>query len=89
MALVGAVLAFAWPVVQDGISIIANLVRDAGSIGTFLYGLIERALIPFGLHHVFYTPFWFGSLLKVSFSKWICCKLLLVLILLTSFNYQA
>ena len=33
MALVGAVLAFAWPVVQDGISIIANLVRDAGTIG--------------------------------------------------------
>ena len=61
MALVGGVLAFAWPVVQDGISIVANLVRTSGSIGVFLYGLIERALIPFGLHHVFYTPFWYGS----------------------------
>ncbi|SFD04868.1 PTS transporter subunit EIIC [Clostridium uliginosum] len=61
MALVGAVLAFAWPVVQGGITHIANFVRDAGPIGTFLYGTIERALIPFGLHHVFYTPFWFGS----------------------------
>ena len=58
--------AFAWPVVQDGISIIANLVRDAGTIGTFLYGLIERALIPFGLHHVFYTPFWFGSFVEAN-----------------------
>ena len=58
MALVGAVLAFLWPIVQNGIGVIANLVRDAGFIGTFLYGLIERALIPFGLHHVFYTPFW-------------------------------
>ncbi|NFH92061.1 PTS glucose transporter subunit IIB [Clostridium botulinum] len=61
MAVVGAILAFLWPVVQDGIGVIANLVRNAGFIGTFFYGVIERALIPFGLHHVFYTPFWFGS----------------------------
>lgn len=66
MALVGAVLAFAWPVVQDGISIVANLVREAGTIGTFFYGVIERALIPFGLHHVFYTPFWFGSFVEAN-----------------------
>ena len=64
MALVGAILAFVWPVVQNGISVIANLVRDAGPIGTFFYGLIERALIPFGLHHVFYTPFWYGSFVE-------------------------
>ena len=61
MACTGAILAFIWPVIQNGIGVIANLVRDAGFIGTFFYGLIERALIPFGLHHVFYTPFWFGS----------------------------
>ncbi|WP_105177719.1 MULTISPECIES: PTS transporter subunit EIIC [Clostridium] len=61
MAIVGAILAFLWPVVQDGIGVIANLVRNAGFIGSFFYGVIERALIPFGLHHVFYTPFWFGS----------------------------
>ncbi|MBE6072461.1 MAG: PTS glucose transporter subunit IIB [Clostridium butyricum] len=64
MAFVGGILAFAWPVVQNGIGVIANLVRDAGFIGTFLFGLIERALIPFGLHHVFYTPFWFGSFVE-------------------------
>ncbi|NFG63335.1 PTS glucose transporter subunit IIB [Clostridium botulinum] len=61
MAVVGAILAFLWPIVQDGIGVIANAVRNAGFIGTFFYGVIERALIPFGLHHVFYTPFWFGS----------------------------
>lgn len=61
MAVIGAALAFLWPIVQDGIGIIANLVRNAGFIGSFFYGLIERALIPFGLHHVFYTPFWYGS----------------------------
>ncbi|MDU7440101.1 MAG: PTS transporter subunit EIIC, partial [Clostridium sp.] len=48
MAFVGAILAYLWPVVQNGIGMIANLVRDAGFIGTFFYGLIERALIPFG-----------------------------------------
>ena len=64
MAVVGAVLAFAWPVVQDGISVIAELVKNAGFIGSFLYGTIERALIPFGLHHVFYTPFWFSNFVE-------------------------
>ena len=64
MAVAGAMLAFAWPVVQSGITLIANFVRDAGPIGTFLYGTIERALIPFGLHHVFYTPFWYGSFVQ-------------------------
>ena len=64
MALVGAVLAFTWPLVQDGIGVIANLVRTSGSIGAFFYGLIERALIPFGLHHVFYTPFWYSSFVE-------------------------
>ena len=61
MAIVGAILAFIWPIVQNGIVALSQLVNNAGAIGTFLYGLIERALIPFGLHHVFYTPFWYGS----------------------------
>ena len=61
MAVVGALLAYIWPFVQDGIAVIALFVKNAGQIGTFLYGLIERALIPFGLHHIFYTPFWYGS----------------------------
>lgn len=64
MALVGAGLAFAWPMVQDAIAIIANIVKNAGVFGTFLFGLIERSLIPFGLHHIFYTPFWFGSFVE-------------------------
>ena len=60
-AVVGALLAYIWPFVQDGIAVIALFVKNAGPIGTFLYGLIERALIPFSLHHIFYTPFWYGS----------------------------
>lgn len=64
MAFVGAILAFTYPIIQDGISLIAELVRTSGSIGTFFYGLIERALIPFGLHHIFYTPFWYSSFVE-------------------------
>lgn len=64
MAVAGGVLAFAWPIVQDGIGLIATLVKNAGFVGSFLFGLIERSLIPFGLHHVFYTPFWFASFVE-------------------------
>lgn len=56
--IVGVVLFYVWPVVQTAISALGNLVLNSGYIGTWIYGIIERALIPFGLHHVFYIPFW-------------------------------
>lgn len=56
--IVGIVLFYVWPVVQTAISALGNLVLNSGYIGTWIYGIIERALIPFGLHHVFYIPFW-------------------------------
>ena len=56
--LVGVLMFFVWPVVQTGIAALGNLVLGSGYIGTWVYGIIERALIPFGLHHVFYMPFW-------------------------------
>ena len=55
---VGIVMFYVWPVVQNGIALLGNLVLGSGYIGTWIYGIIERALIPFGLHHVFYMPFW-------------------------------
>lgn len=55
---VGIVLFYLWPVIQTGISMLGNLVLKSGYAGTWIYGIIERALIPFGLHHVFYMPFW-------------------------------
>ena len=55
---VGIIMFFVWPVVQTGIAALGNLVLGSGYIGTWIYGIIERALIPFGLHHVFYMPFW-------------------------------
>lgn len=57
-ALVGVLMFFIWPPVQNAIYSVGDLVRVSGYAGTLLYGLMERALIPFGLHHVFYMPFW-------------------------------
>lgn len=55
---VGIVMYFVWPVIQTGIYGLGALVNSSGYVGTWIYGIIERALIPFGLHHVFYMPFW-------------------------------
>ncbi|MBO5212218.1 MAG: PTS transporter subunit EIIC [Clostridia bacterium] len=56
--IVGVLMFFIWPVVQGWIASLGTLVYKSGYAGTFIYGVIERALIPFGLHHVFYMPFW-------------------------------
>ncbi len=55
---VGIFMYFVWPVIQNGIYGLGALVNNSGYAGTWIYGIIERALIPFGLHHVFYMPFW-------------------------------
>lgn len=55
---VGIGLYFVWPAVQSGIYALGGLVTGSGYVGTLIFGLIKRALIPFGLHHVFYMPFW-------------------------------
>ena len=56
--IVGIIMFYVWPVVQGGIAQLGQLVLESGYVGTWIYGIIERALIPFGLHHVFYMPFW-------------------------------
>ncbi len=56
--LVGIAMYFIWPYIQRAIYSLGDLVLSSGYFGTFIYGTIERALIPFGLHHVFYMPFW-------------------------------
>ena len=56
--LVGVVMFFVWPYIQNGIYALGDLVLRSGYGGTLIYGFIERILIPFGLHHVFYLPFW-------------------------------
>ena len=55
---VGILMFFIWPPIQNLMYSIGGIVRASGYFGTFIYGVMERALIPFGLHHVFYLPFW-------------------------------
>lgn len=66
---VGIGMFYVWPVIQQGIYSVGDLVLSSGYAGTWVYGLLERALIPFGLHHVFYLPFWqtgVGGTLEVA-----------------------
>lgn len=54
----GVVMFFVWPAVQGVIFGAGGLVNKTGVIGTLIYGFILRMLGPFGLHHIFYLPFW-------------------------------
>lgn len=55
---VGILMFFLWPIIQQGIYRVGDIVLNSGYVGTWVYGTMERLLIPFGLHHVFYLPFW-------------------------------
>jgi len=55
----GVVMFFVWPVIQHGLAAAGNGEQRAGLAGTFIFGVVKRALIPFGLHHVWYAPFWY------------------------------
>lgn len=66
---VGILMFFIWPVIQTGIYAVGDVVLNSGYAGTWVYGFMERLLIPFGLHHVFYLPFWqtaVGGTLEVA-----------------------
>ncbi len=56
--LLGVVFAFIWPPLQTGIDMASNWVMNSAA-GPFFFGVIQRLLIPFGLHHIFQTPFYF------------------------------
>lgn len=55
---VGIILFYVWPLIQSVIFSISSLIMASGYVGTFIFGFMERVLIPYGLHHVFYIPFW-------------------------------
>ncbi|WP_110111706.1 glucose-specific PTS transporter subunit IIBC [Bacillus sp. CGMCC 1.16541] len=56
----GLVMVFLWPPIQNGLNAFSQTMLDANpTVAAFVFGLIERSLIPFGLHHIFYSPFWF------------------------------
>ena len=54
----GFIMYLVWPFIQAGIFQLGDIVKASGYFGTFFFGCCERALIPFGLHHIFYLPFW-------------------------------
>lgn len=67
--LIGILMFYIWPMIQNGIYAVGEVVLNSGYFGTWVYGLMERLLIPFGLHHVFYLPFWqtaLGGTLEVG-----------------------
>lgn len=67
--LIGIVMIYVWPIAQSGLNILShNMVDTNRTLAAFIFGVIERALIPFGLHHIFYSPFWFefGSYTNIA-----------------------
>lgn len=58
--ILGIVMYLVWPFAQDGLNAISHFMLETNrTLATFVFGVVERALIPFGLHHIFYSPFWF------------------------------
>ncbi|WP_242219160.1 glucose-specific PTS transporter subunit IIBC [Bacillus cereus group sp. BfR-BA-01380] len=58
--LLGILMCFIWPTIQGGLNSFSHHMIDTNrTLAAFIFGLIERSLIPFGLHHIFYAPFWF------------------------------
>lgn len=56
----GILMTFIWPPIQGGLNTLSeSMINTNLTLSAFIFGVIERALIPFGLHHIFYSPFWF------------------------------
>lgn len=53
---------YIWPIIQEGIGVLTKVIAESGEFGLFLYGMLERLLVPTGLHHLVYAPFQFGDL---------------------------
>ena len=52
----GVVSYIVWPFVQTGVANLGFFIKNTGYVGTFLFGVIERILMPFGLQNVFSLP---------------------------------
>lgn len=62
--ILGLALTLVWPPIQHGLNYVSqSMINTNLTLSAFIFGVIERSLIPFGLHHIFYSPFWyeFGS----------------------------
>ncbi|MGM0847301.1 MAG: glucose-specific PTS transporter subunit IIBC [Bacillota bacterium] len=58
--IVGLLMLVVWPPVQSGLNTFSNfMLNENRTFAALIFGIVERSLIPFGLHHIFYSPFWF------------------------------
>jgi PTS system, glucose-like IIB component len=62
IVILAIVLTYIWPIIQLGITNLGIFINQTGNLGIFIYGMLERLLIPTGLHHLVYTPFLYTSL---------------------------
>ena len=62
MVILAVVFTFVWPFAQAGINALGGFIHNTGNFGLFIYGMLERLLIPTGLHHLVYTPFLYTSM---------------------------
>ena len=58
--ILGLLMTLIWPPIQHGLNTLSqNMINTNLTLSAFIFGVIERSLIPFGLHHIFYSPFWY------------------------------
>ena len=55
------VCCFVWPHVQDGIAALQDFLLNTGLLGIWVFTFLERILIPFGLHHILYSPIFYDN----------------------------
>ena len=69
---VAIIAAFIWPKIQVGMLAFQAFVKDSGAFGIWVFVFLERALIPFGLHHILYSPFWYDNVIVPGglYSYW-------------------
>ena len=58
---VAVLAALLWPKIQLGMFAFQGFVKGAGALGIWVFVFLERALIPFGLHHILYSPFYYDN----------------------------
>ncbi|WP_416827867.1 glucose-specific PTS transporter subunit IIBC [Ectobacillus polymachus] len=58
--ILGLAMCMIWPPIQNALNAFSHNMIDANpTLAAFVFGVVERSLIPFGLHHIWYAPFWF------------------------------
>ncbi len=62
MMFIGWGTAYVWPIIQAGINSLIDFIAKSGNLGLFTYGVLNKLLLPTGLHHLLYTPFMFSNI---------------------------